>query len=216
MIIFQLLAFPSFAVFIFTLSNTKIDAWKDQILFFAKGMVLFIPVAILLLFLRGSFVTPFSPFRLYIFALLSEHLGHYIIVTGGFFLFWGPRRLERARFVDLVSFSTGYYGFLSLFLVLAAAGSYEIYHLFLLPVKRWGVILFSTFLLKGAVDNFGFARAAFIGAYTAVPLATASLSLLSRSNYHVLVFILVAVWLSAAFPVWLMGVFRWFTPQFKR
>ena len=184
MIVFQLLVFPGLAIFIFTFQRVELQGWREQLLLYAKGMVLFLPVAVLLLFLVDLAPPSYRPFNLYLYALISEHLIHYLVVAGGFCLFYGIYRLSEVQILDYCSFASGYFTLLSLQLILSSAGQHQPYQLFLLPLTRGAMVLLSSYLFVKILETYGFAKAAFISAFSVIPFLTACILNESTCSTH--------------------------------
>jgi len=195
MTLFALLGIPCFTLLIGALA----DGWgpghrststlRARTVQFLEGAGLAVPAVVVLLLLHRFVGVSYRPLLLYLHGALIDHLLPAGVLVLGCLL-WFPK----AGFHELLFFSGGFFGVVSLATTVAAYGQYDLHLLFLLPVLRMATVVLLPLLLLRLVESYGALRVTYGVALAAVALGTGVCSCLYARFYS-----LPAAGLSVAF-----------------
>ncbi len=178
MILFQCVGIPLFALFLWTLHGADSDEWKRQGALFLRGTIAIVPALILYYLLRTSIVPSYAFGRIFLYALLMDHLVFYFALCVGFLLLGRPTEAGGSVFVQICLFAAGFYTLASVHSALSSYGKADSYVLFYLPFLRMITLMLFALVVEKIIAGYGLLRIGYGLVVAALPVATAGITFL--------------------------------------
>lgn len=202
MVVFSLGAVPITALLVSVL--LKKDQWFDHDLWgnFRRGILGFIPAAVLFFIIPAGVPPYLKPGGLFLFYWLHDFLlfqGIGIIV---FLLFFGLS--GDGDDISVFLFFTGFYALSGIVDTIDYFGSYNLFVLFLLPILRISLLFATTLLLTLMLDAFQFLKAPFLIGALALSCIPGVSALFYYRNVTLVSIVITALFLGGAVAAFLL------------